>query len=96
MKVVYAREGGLFPQVAETEATTADLSIDLQKLAAAVLADPRSYTSRSANPNLRDGYQYRLMLQEGSKKVNLTFDDSSLPAAIQPLVEFLQQRTGKP
>ena len=96
MKLVYSREGGLFAQVAQTEATTADLPTDLQQVASAVLAEPEHYKSGSANPSLRDGYQYRLDLQEGRKKVSLTFDDLSLPDDIQPLIHFLQKRTGKP
>lgn len=96
MKLVYSREGGLFPQVAQTEVDTTDLPSDLQKVVNAVLASPESYASGSENPNLRDGYQYRLDLKEGRKKVSLTFDDLSLPDDVQPLIHFLQQRTGKP
>lgn len=96
MKLVYSREGGLFPQVAQTEVDTTDLPTALQKVVNAVLASPESYGSESENTNLRDGYQYRLDLHEGRKKVSLTFDDLNLPDDIQPLIHFLQQRTGKP
>ncbi|MCK8490456.1 hypothetical protein M0L20_01260 [Spirosoma sp. RP8] len=96
MKLVYSREGGLFPQIAQTELQTTDLPADLQKVVDTVLADPTAYESKSANKNLRDGYQYKLNLQEGRKKVSLTFDDLNLPDDVQPLIHFLQQRTGKP
>ena len=96
MKLVYSREGGLFPQVAQTEINTTDLPADLQKVVDAVLANPKSYKSKSANTTLRDGYQYRLNVQQGRKKVSLTFDDLSLPDDVQPLIQYLQKRTGKP
>ncbi|UHG89825.1 protealysin inhibitor emfourin [Spirosoma oryzicola] len=96
MKLVYSREGGLFPQIAQTELQTTDLPADLQKVVDTVLADPTAYKSKSANKTLRDGYQYKLNLQEGRKKVSLTFDDLNLPDDVQPLIHFLQQRTGKP
>lgn len=96
MKVVYSREGGLFPQVAQTEVDTTDLPANLQKVVDAVLANPKSYASRSMNTNLRDSYQYRLELKKGRKKVSLTFDDLSLPEDVQPLIEYLQKRTKKP
>lgn len=95
MKLVYSREGGLFPQVVQTKIETADLPANLQKVVDAVLAKPRSYASKATNTNLRDGYQYRLDLQKGRKKVSLTFDDLSLPDDIQPLIQYLQKRTGK-
>lgn len=96
MKLVYSREGGLFPQVAQTEVDTADLPTALQKVVNTVLRSPESYASGLETTNLRDGYQYRLDLHEGRKKVSLTFDDLSLPSDVQPLIHFLQQRTGKP
>ncbi|QIP13375.1 hypothetical protein G8759_12420 [Spirosoma aureum] len=96
MKLVYSREGGLFPQVAQTEIKTTDLPADLQKLVDHLIAHPDAYTSGSGNPAMRDGYQYRLDLHDGSKKVSLTFDDTSLPDDVQPLIHFLQKRTGKP
>lgn len=96
MKVVYSREGGLFPQVAQTEVETTDLPANLQKVVDAVLANPKTYASRSMNTNLRDGYQYRLEWKKGRKKVSVTFDDTSLPKDIQPLIQFLQKRTEKP
>jgi len=96
MKVVYSREGGLFPQVAQTEVDTTDLPADLQQVADAVLANPTSFAAKVTNTNMRDGYQYRLDLREGRKKASLTFDDRSIPDEVQPLIHFLQQRTGKP
>ena len=99
MKLIYSREGGLFPQVAQMEIAIADLPDDLQKLAEDTLAHPERYkvaSLLSANHLIRDGYQYRLDLQQGRKKVGLTFDDLSLPKDLQPLIHFLQQRTGKP
>lgn len=96
MKVAYSREGGLFPQIAQTEVETTDLPAELQEVVDAVLANPKSYASRSMNSNLRDGYQYRLDVQKGRKKVSLTFDDLNLPDDVQPLIQFLQKRTGKP
>lgn len=95
MKLVYSREGGLFPQLAQTEVETTDLPANLQKVVDAVLANPKSYAAKALNTNLRDGYQYRLDLQKGRKKVSLTFDDLSLPDDIQLLIQFLQKRTGK-
>ena len=96
MKLVYSREGGLFPQVAQTEMNTTNLPADLQKVVDTVLANPTYYQSRSASTTLRDGYQYRLNLQQGRKKVSLSFDDLSLPDDVQPLIQYLQKRTGKP
>lgn len=96
MKLVYSREGGLFPQVAQTEVDKSDLPLDLQKVADAIFANPAAYASVRNNPNMRDGYQYRLDLQVGRKKVRLTFDDLSIPPEVQPLIHFLQKRTGKP
>lgn len=95
MKVVYSREGGLFPQVVRTEIETTDLPANLQKVIDAVLANPKSYASKAMNTNLRDGYQYRLDLQKGRKKISLTFDDLSLPDDVQPLIQFLQKHAGK-
>ncbi|GAB3886631.1 protealysin inhibitor emfourin [Spirosoma agri] len=96
MKLTYSREGGLFPQLAQTEMHDTDLPANLQKLAGAVLANPETYKAGSANKKLRDGYQYTLNLQEGRRTISLTFDDGSLPEDVQPLIQFLQQRTGKP
>ena len=96
MKLVYSREGGLFAQVAQTEINTTDLPADLQKVVDAVLADSKLYKSRSATVTLRDGYQYRLDLQQGRKKVSLSFDDLTLPEDVQPLIHYLQKRTSKP
>ena len=95
MKLVYSREGGLFPQVVRTEIETTDLPIRLQKVVDAVLAKPTSYVSKSMNTNLRDGYQHRLDLQKGRKKISLTFNDLSLPDDVKPLIQFLQKRTKK-
>lgn len=96
MKLVYSREGGLFPQVVQTEVDKSDLPPDLQQVADAIFQNPALYTSKAANANLRDGYQYRLDLQKGRKKIRLTFDDLSIPSEVQPLIHFLQKRTGKP
>ena len=96
MKLVYSREGGLFAQVAQTEILTSDLPADLQKVVDAVLANPKLYKSRSASTTLRDGYQYRIDLQQGRQKVSLTFDDLNLPDDVQPLIQYLQKRTSKP
>ncbi len=92
MKLVYSREGGLFPQVVRTEIETTDLPTRLQKVVDAVLAKPTSY-AKAMNTNLRDGYQHRLDLQKGRKKVSLTFNDLSLPDDVKPLIQFLQKRT---
>lgn len=96
MKLVYSREGGLFAQVAQTEVDTIDLPANLQAVVETVLANPDSYGSGLVNTNLRDCYQYRIDVREGRKKVSLTFDDLSLPDDVQPLIHFLQERTGKP
>jgi hypothetical protein len=96
MKLVYSREGGLFHQVLQTDVNTTELPSDLQNVAAAIWADPALYTPGAVNPNRRDGYQYRLELLKGRQKVILTFDDLSIPDEVQPLIHFLQQRTGKP
>ncbi len=96
MKLAYTREGGLFPQVAETEVQLTDLPTDLQPVAKQLFDKPDAYRAESAKTAMRDGYQYRINLQEGRKKISLTFDDLSLPEAVQPLVQFLQQQTGKP
>jgi hypothetical protein len=82
--------------VSQTELNTTELPSDLQKVADDIFANPTSYASRAANPNMRDGYHYRLDLQKGRKKVVLAFDDLSIPDEVQPLIHFLQQRTGKP
>ena len=94
MKLVYSREGGLFPQVVRTEIETTDLPAQLQKVVDAVLAEPTSY-AKAMNTNLRDGYQHRLDLQKGRKKVRLTFNDLSVPDEVKPLIQFLQKRTKK-
>ena len=96
MKVVYSREGGLFPQTARTEIETTDLPANLQKVVDAVLANPKSYAARSMKANLWDGYQYRLEWKKGRKKVSVTFDDLSLSDDVQPLIDYLQKRTKKP
>ncbi|GAB3921431.1 protealysin inhibitor emfourin [Larkinella terrae] len=92
MKLSYAREGGLFFQVSETEIEVEDLPADLQTLARKLLENPDDYRSREKNASLRDGYQYRLELREGRKKVNLTFDDLTLPDGFQPLIQYLQEK----
>jgi hypothetical protein len=91
MKVIYAREGGLFPQVSEKEIDVEDLPADLQTLARSVFENPDSYRPNAPNPNLRDGYQYRIEFREGRKKASLTFDDLNLPDVFQPLLQFLQK-----
>jgi hypothetical protein len=96
MKLVYSREGGLFAQPVQTEIQSTDLPVDLQQLVDTVLAQPAAYSPAVASATLRDGYQYRLDLTEGRKKICLRFDDLSLPDDVQPLIHFLQQRTGKP
>lgn len=96
MKLVYSREGGLFPQRAHTEVQSADLPADLQKVVDDVLTQPDAYQPVPAGSALRDGYQYRLDLTEGRKKICLRFNDLNLPDDVQPLIHFLQQRTGKP
>lgn len=94
MKLVYSREGGLFPQVVRTEIETTDLPAQLQKVVDAVLAKPTSY-AKAINTNLRDGYQHRLDLQKGRKKISLTFSDLSLPDDVKLLIQFLLKRTEK-
>lgn len=96
MKLVYSREGGLFAQVVQTRIDTIDLPANLRAVIEAVLANPASYASGPVNTNLRDGYRYRLDVRKGRKKISLTFDDLALPDDVQPLIRFLQERTGKP
>ena len=91
MKLMYAREGGLFPQAVEKEIELEDLPAELQSFARKVYENPDDYRPDAPNPNLRDGYQYRLEFREGRKKVSLTFDDLTLPDSFQPLLQFLQK-----
>lgn len=93
MKVRYTREGGLFFQTSETEIEVGDLPENLQTLIQKVNENPDSFRSNEKNANLRDGYQYRLEFREGRKKVDLTFDDLTLPDDFQPLIQFLQEKT---
>ncbi|RRB07207.1 protealysin inhibitor emfourin [Larkinella rosea] len=92
MKLSYVREGGLFFQVSETEMEVGDLPADLQTLVRKVYENSDDYRPREKNVNLRDGYQYRLEIREGRKKVNLTFGDTTLPDGFQPLIQYLQEK----
>lgn len=100
MKVQLTRSGGFggvrLSTALDTDALPPGEAAKLRRLISesAFFEQPSSLKSSSSGP---DRFQYRLSAEEGEEKKEIETDETAMPEALRPLVEYLidQARKGR-
>lgn len=95
MKITFRQSGGYGGLRLGYEVDTASLSPDeATKLESLVQQSGILQTSNPANSNpaARDLLQYQITVENQGTTRQISFDDSSLPPGIEPLLDYLQDR----
>jgi hypothetical protein len=100
VKIQLTRSGGFggvrLSTALDTDALPAGEAAKLRRLISksAFFDQPSSLKSPSPGP---DRFQYRLSVEEGEKKKEIEADETGLPEALRPLVDYLldQARKGR-
>ncbi len=94
MKISFIQSGG-FPGLRrgcelDTTGLAPDTAQELEHLAeASGISTSGVFFSESG----RDLQQYNITINDGNSEVSVTFDDETLPAAAQSLVDYLQKHS---
>lgn len=92
MKINFVQSGGFvgFCRGCELDTTelTPDMAEELEHIARrSGISTSGTFFSQSG----RDLQQYAITIHDGNSEVSVTFDDETLPAAAQSLVDYLQK-----
>ncbi len=92
MKVRFTQSGGFAGLVKGCEIDTATLSPENAKeleqlVKAAGISSSGELLSRSG----RDLQQYEIIIEDGTKKASVLFDDQSVPQSVKPLIGYLKK-----
>jgi hypothetical protein len=95
LHIGYRRSGG-FAGIETTADLDADeLSADAAEIAARLLSDPAS-GAPVGTPRGADQFNYRLELQDGSRRHTFEWTDLTVPADVRPLLSELNRRAAPP
>lgn len=96
MKIDFTRTGGVggirLTTTVDTEALPSDEGEAFKKLVAAAALFDQPEKLKSAGPAV-DRFQYQLTAEEGARKKKVEMDESAVPGSVQPLIDFLIERT---
>src|SRR3954452_13251909 len=92
MKVQFVQSGGLLGVVKgvqiDTEALAPDLTREVERL---VRGSGISGSGAFLSDAGRDLQQYEITIEDGKRKVSVTFDDAHVPQPARPLLGFLKK-----
>lgn len=94
MKVSFRRSGGFAPMplscTIDTDTCSAEDAIQLRSL---VASSGVMQASSATVPGARDVRLYVIDIEDDDLSHEVKFDDISIPAAVRPLIDFLQARS---
>ena len=94
MKISFIQSGGFLGHRRGCELDTAVLAADtVQELEYLTEASGISTSGVFFSESGRDIQQYDITIDDGNSEVSVTFDDETLPAAAQSLVDYLQKHS---
>ena len=94
MKISFVQSGGFSGLLRGCELDTAVLAADTaQELEYLTEASGISTSGVFFSESGRDLQQYDITIDDGNSEVSVTFDDETLPAAAQSLVDYLQKHS---
>ncbi len=92
MKVDFTQSGGFLGGCRGCELDTAKLPADTgEKLVDLAKASGISASGTFFSASGRDLQQYDITIHDGYSEISVTFDDETLPPAVQPLIDYLQK-----
>lgn len=92
MKIIFNQSGGFLGIhrgcELDTETLSPDIAHELEKLSktSEILTSGVFFSEAG-----RDMHQYDITIDDGNSEVSVTFDDETLPATVQPLIDYLQK-----
>ncbi len=92
MKISFVQSGGFMGMLTgcelDTEGLAPDTAQELEQIAnASGLVTSGTFFSESS----RDLYQYDITIEDGDSAISVIYDDATLPASAQSLVDYLQE-----
>lgn len=92
MKIRFIQSGGFLGLLRGCELDTAELAPDIAQELEQIAKTSGISTSGVFFSELgRDLQQYDITIDDGNSEVSVTFDDETLPATAQSLVNYLQE-----
>jgi hypothetical protein len=92
MKVQFVQSGGFVGAVKGCELDSAALPPDsARELEQLVQGSQLRHSGQFLSDAGRDYQQYDINIEDGDRKVSVTFDDATLPAPVKPLVGLLKK-----
>jgi hypothetical protein len=92
MKVHFVESGGFVGLLKECELDTAALAPEkAQELKRLVDASGISASGEFFSDAGRDLRQYEITIEDGTKKISVTFDDENIPQSAKPLLGYLKK-----
>jgi hypothetical protein len=93
MKVRYRQTGGFAGMVLGCELDTEKLSPrEAEELARLVQQAALDKVGVKKSPRGRDLTNYEIIVEDGGRSTKASFDDMTIPAGVQPLLDFLRSR----
>ena len=92
MKIIFNQSGGFLGLrrgcELDTETLSPDIAQELEQLSktSEILTSGVFFSEAG-----RDLQQYDITIDDGNSEVSVTFDDETLPANVQPLIDYLQK-----
>jgi len=94
MKVTFNQSGGFAGLVKGCELDTATLAPDAaRELERLIRGSGLSSSVKRLSDTARDLHQYEITIEDSDGKVELLFDDSTVPQSASPLLGFLKKHT---
>ena len=92
MKISFVQSGGFMGMLTgcelDTEGLAPDTAQELEQIAnASGISTSGTFFSESS----RDLYQYDITIEDGDSAISVIYDDATLPASAQSLVDYLQE-----
>ena len=92
MKIKFTQSGGYVGTVRGCEFDTATVPPDVKAELERLVEESRLQKSQTAlDDKARDLQQYDLTIENAGRKVQVTFDDKTLPETAKPLIGFLKK-----
>lgn len=92
MKIKFTQSGGYVGTVRGCEFDTSTIPPDVKAELERLVEESGLLASQTAlDDKARDLQQYDLTIEDGERKVQVTFDDATLPETAKPLIGFLKK-----
>ncbi len=89
--IAFERSGGLMGRIVEIELDTRSMPDEeadtLRQLVS--VADLPEVQSAQDDPNMRDTFQYKIVLNVGEEQLTVELGESQIPDRVRPLIEWL-------